>query len=231
MEDCLLRGADVNALITIGVRTFPALTHAVGRLGASGSNEEVFDITRLLLAHKANPNLGSPASSEIDLSGVTALHLVESFSAAKLIIGVKANVNSEDSHGFTPLMRATQYGHVDILKLLLLCGAHTMNEAGRRAIDVDSSSDWKCVEGSVQCKALLQLFDENPHAISLPPLNPDEERKAAERQEERQRQRRKTVTRHLPWRSSFAKGRTGGLAEDGAQRVDGVNDEDEWLRD
>ena len=88
----------------------------------------------MLLAAGANLN-------DTDVEGLTALHLAcasaneTASQVVALLIGKKAQVNTADTEGVTPLMRAADNADAALIKLLLSSGAdkNAVDRQGRSA--------------------------------------------------------------------------------------------------
>ena len=91
---------------------------------------------RTLLEHGANPNLENSA-------GVTPLHILARVDGRNsddmfnmLIRHPDINVNNQDLCGYTPLMRAIEFGNIEVVKGLMKAGANTTmkNNYGQNAV-------------------------------------------------------------------------------------------------
>ncbi|RZI47392.1 ankyrin repeat domain-containing protein [Rickettsiales endosymbiont of Peranema trichophorum] len=74
------------------------------------------DVARLLLQHKANPNL-------VDMNGRTSLHLSVDIDMVDLLLEVGAEPNVINDEGLTPLAIAAAYQQKKVCILLLQRGA------------------------------------------------------------------------------------------------------------
>ena len=91
---------------------------------------------KTLLEHGANPNLENSA-------GVTPLHILARVDGRNsddmfnmLIRHPDINVNNQDLCGYTPLMRAIEFGNIDVVRGLIRAGANTTmkNNYGQNSI-------------------------------------------------------------------------------------------------
>ncbi|KAN0137681.1 Ankyrin repeat-containing domain protein [Lactarius tabidus] len=111
----LERGADVNSLNDMGLTPF----HRASQVQREGQQR----IMCLLLDHGANVNMHDSRRN-------TALHFTASeghLEVARMLLRLKADVNSQNDEGLTPLQRASQVrreGQQDIMRLLLDHGAN-----------------------------------------------------------------------------------------------------------
>ena len=119
------KGANINARATVGA----AVTALMG--AASNGNA---DLTRFLLARKADIHLISPDRSgtvkngTVAFGNVTALHFAAGrgdLDTVRLLLDAGANVNARDIRGLTPLVFAvaTDRPNIEIIRLLLARGA------------------------------------------------------------------------------------------------------------
>lgn len=117
-------------------------THGFTPLGiASHFNKE--EIVRLLLLHKADPNIPSQNGFQV-YPLHTALNNNHS-DISKMLIEAGANVNIKQHGGFTPLHFAAQHGNIDLIIILLELGAEvtTLNDAGESAADLAAKKGYR----------------------------------------------------------------------------------------
>ena len=97
---------------------------------------EVEDLTlvRMLLERGADPNQRLTIHSSMTFGqDVTVLMYAPTADIAAALIEFGANVNAQDKRGTTALMNAAYFGRIDVLRVLLDCGADvTMRQNGMR---------------------------------------------------------------------------------------------------
>jgi len=148
------KGANVNARAMVGANT--------ALMGASINGNT--DLTRLLLAHKADVNAisadrgGTVKNGPVAFGYVTPLHLSvssESPETVKLLLESGAKVNARDIRGMTPLMFAvsTDRPHLEIIRMLLARGA----DPTLPSMIKETSADWARKFNNPTVLSLLKL--------------------------------------------------------------------------
>ncbi|HET9216314.1 MAG TPA: ankyrin repeat domain-containing protein [Terriglobia bacterium] len=132
-------GANVNARATLGANT--------ALMGASINGNT--DLTRLLLAHKADVNAisadrgGTAKNGPVAFGYVTSLHVSVSSGSpqtVQLLLDSGARLNAQDIRGMTPLMFAvaTDRPNLEIIRMLLARGADATIPSKIK----ETSADW-----------------------------------------------------------------------------------------
>ncbi|GEM65306.1 hypothetical protein SF1_32880 [Sphingobacterium faecium NBRC 15299] len=117
--------AGLNNYIEAMINQLPSVvdeisTHGYSALAlATHFNKE--DTVRILLTHKANPDI--PTQNEESLYPLQIALLNKNNAISKLIIEAGADVNSMPSNGQTALHLAAQQGNIELIVLLLENGA------------------------------------------------------------------------------------------------------------
>ena len=167
------KGASVNAASKSG-------DIATALMGAAFNAD--LDLTRLLLARKANPNAisadseGPVKNGPVAFGKVTALHMAVSGGSVeevKLLLDAGAPVDPLDIRGMTPLMFAvaTDHPRVEIVRLLLSRGANSTIQSTVG----ESAQDWARKFNNPSVLSLLKLrpvkpeLPKNEVAISAAP--------------------------------------------------------------
>ena len=125
-------------------------THGFTPLGiASHFNKE--DIVRLLLAHKADPNI--PSQNGYQVYPLHAALSNNNSNISKMLIEAGAEVNIKQHGGYTPLHFAAQHGNIDLIIILLEEGADIsiLTDTG------ESASDLADKKGFREIAEILQL--------------------------------------------------------------------------
>ncbi|WP_299433362.1 ankyrin repeat domain-containing protein [uncultured Aquimarina sp.] len=114
LEALLKKGVDVNHRDSAGETILRRVCSY-----AKGENQKYIDLVKLLLEHKANPNLG--ATIEGRENGIGPLHHSiknEAIEITKLLINALADVNGMPENGKNPLMLAHQTGNDELINVL-----------------------------------------------------------------------------------------------------------------
>lgn len=117
-------------------------THGFTALGiASHFNKE--DIVRLLLLHKADPNV--PSQNGYHVYPIHAALSNDNSTISKMLIESGADVNVKQHGGFTPLHFAAQHGNIDMIIILLELGANVaaLSDTGESAADLAAKKGFR----------------------------------------------------------------------------------------
>jgi len=138
--------AGLDNYIEAMIKQLPSVVNEVSTHGysalalATHFNKE--DVVRLLLAHKANPDI--PTQNEEHLYPLHIALLNKNTAITKLLIEAGANVNNRQQTGLTPLHLAAQQGNIEIIVLLLEHGAiiELKNSNNKTASDLAASKGY-----------------------------------------------------------------------------------------
>lgn len=117
-------------------------SHGFTPLGiATHFNKE--DIVRLLLTHKADPNI--PSQNGYNVYPLHAALSNNNSNISKMLIEAGAHVNIRQKGGFTPLHFAAQHGNIDLIIILLEQGADIslLTESGQSAADLAAEKGFR----------------------------------------------------------------------------------------
>ena len=124
-------------------------SHGFTPLGiATHFNKE--DIVRLLLTHKADPNISSQNGYNV-YPLLTALSNNNS-NISKMLIEAGAHVNLQQRGGYAPIHYAAQHGNIDLIIILLEQGADitVLTESGHSAADLASEKGFRDIAEILQ---------------------------------------------------------------------------------
>lgn len=112
VKEILAKGVDVNGFDEYGCR---AILTAAFKKNAS--------VVQLLLESGADPNLGDDEREQIPLTLAAGSRSEQSRLVCSLLIAAGADVNPKTDCGLTPLMRAAQFGNLEVTEMLIQFGA------------------------------------------------------------------------------------------------------------
>lgn len=101
------------------------------------------EIVRLLLTHKADPNI--PAQNGYQVFPLHSALSNNHSTISKMLIEAGAEVNVKQKGGFTPLHFAAQHGNIDLIIILLEQGADVtaLTDTGESAADLAANKGYR----------------------------------------------------------------------------------------
>lgn len=106
---------------------------------------------------------GAPLDAKLAPNDTTVLHLAAGtgdLELVKWLVGKKFNVNTPDQHGWTPMLRAVEHGHLAVVEYLLACGADV--KIGLPLHAAASGGHVPIVKLLVDKGVNLDVFNDNP---------------------------------------------------------------------